>query len=308
MSTSPEDVANRALDSIGVTTVIGDLQEGSREAKALLRTYGPALRQLARSANWNCLRKQTPLVLLNDASGATTAYQVANNLPQTVGTGTTAMLPWVYEYRWPNDCVLARFVPTSMYPTNLNTPAGNISLPTTPLFTGANQNPFSKQMPAPFLVTTDNIPNLVGVPERWTDLPDTSQTMGQGTTSQTVILTNQAQATLVYTALITYPDQWDSLFSEAFEALLASRVALTLIQDRRIALQARDEAIKIAKGALDLARVRDGDEGFTSISREASWMTARNVLPAGAGWGGFSGNGQLWGNYDALSFGDGSAY
>src|SRR6185437_12275397 len=115
--------------------------------------------------------------------------------------------------------------------------------------------PLHARIPTRFLVTNDVIPNLIGVPETWDDVPQTAQTMGQALTNQTVVLSNQPCAHLVYTALMTYSDQWDPLFTEACVALLASRVALRLVPDPKQRIAIRDEQIKIAQMALSQARV-----------------------------------------------------
>ena len=301
-------VANRVLDSIGVATSIGDLQEGSREAQVLLRHYGAALRQLSRSAHWNALRRQAQLVLLNDASGQTTQWQQQQGVAVTVGTGTVGMRPWIFEYKWPTDCVKARFVPaTDCY--NGGTPAGNIALPSNPLMSGLGTQYYRQQVPTRFVVTNDVVPNVTGAPTSWASVPDTSQTMGQGLTSQTVVLSNQRFATLVYTALITYPDQWDPLFQEAFVALLASRVALVLVTDRKAALEVRKEQVAICKSALDQARVSDGNEGWFSNDLNPDWLRIRTT--GGRGWdrgGGGPELGVLSYGWDTCGFSDGSAY
>ncbi len=216
------------------------------------------------------------------------------------------MPPWTYEYAWPVDCVRARFVPMTLL-THPNPPAGSIAIPSNPLMSGLNQAPFHRQVPTRFVVGTDVVPNLVGQPPNW-EYPDTSTTMGQGIASQTVILSNQQNAHLVYTTLITYPDQWDPLFSQAFVALLGSYFAMQLVPDRKEAVRVRADMIAIVKTALDQARVMDGDEGWGNTDREASWIRARNTGAwAGVGWGS-DGAGVLGYGWEACSFGDGSAY
>lgn len=299
---TPSDIANRALDSIGNPNSIGDLQEGTREAQVLLRHYSPTLRQISRGANWNCLRKKVSLVLLNDATGQTTQQQINDGGPITVGPGTVGMRPWIYEYRWPTDCLKVRFVPRDHNGERPPIPNGNRAIPPTPLFTGQTDVQFAREVPTRFLVTNDAIPNLVGVPESWADVPDTSQILGQGLTSQTVILTNHRHATAVYTALITYPDQWDSLFQEAFVAMLAIRVAMSLVPDRKMALEVRAQQVGIAKAALDQARISDGNEGFTSVDQRVDWLRIRNSAGGrfgGRGWGD-EGGGMLWGGWDSV--------
>jgi hypothetical protein len=311
----PADLANRALDALGVQATIGDLEEGTREARVLLRQYGPCMRQLFRGAHWAFARRQDQLVLLQDATGYTTQLQIANNWPNTVGPGTIGMRPWIYEYRWPPDCVAVRFCPEP-WPGTGEIPApppGNIAINTAvPQMTGQPSGAIAtvRQIPRRFLVTNDVIPNLQGQQPTWNQVPDTSTTMGQGLTTQTVILCNHKWATAVYTALITYPDQWDPLFQEAFVALLAERCALALVQDRKSAIAIRNEQIQIAKAALDVARIRDGNEGFTTVDHEPDWIRIRS---SGSRWGingpndGGFGMGVLSYGWDSVSFSDGGA-
>ena len=77
--TTPATIVNQALDLLGVTGTIGDIEEGSEPARVALRWYEQTLHGLLRSAHWNFARKLSPLLLLNDASGQTAG----------VGTGTS---------------------------------------------------------------------------------------------------------------------------------------------------------------------------------------------------------------------------
>jgi len=245
------------------------------------------------------------MVPLQDATGQTSQQQIAEGInPPFVGSGTPGMIPWTYEYAWPIDCVKARFVPTSFNNAGSNVPTGNISLPSNPLMSGLNQQPFGRQVPARFLVGTDTIPALIGAPTTWDQIPDTATTMGQGLASQTVILTNQSRADLVYTSLITYVDQWDPLFGQAFVSLLASCFAMPLVTDRKAATSIRNEQIAICKAALDQARVSDGNEGWTSVDHVPDWLRVRSRA-GGLDW---NGAGVLGYGHDACMFGDGIAY
>ena len=67
----PTDIMNQALDAMGWETTIGDAEEGSREARVLLRAYRECLRQMLRGAHWDWARKTAPLTLLADATGQT---------------------------------------------------------------------------------------------------------------------------------------------------------------------------------------------------------------------------------------------
>jgi hypothetical protein len=305
---TPASIVNRALDLIGRSDlIIGELGEGTEAAKPALRAYGPAMRQLLRAAHWSFARKMAPLTLIADATG------------QTTGVGTVVQAPWAYEYAYPPDCLKARFLPWNSNPIS----------PTPPVMTGVVDPPLSavRLRPAPFLVGLDyNYPPQQGCYVSWADIPDWAGTPGEGPTQQTMIFTNvgpQPQGaavptiypSLVYTALVVYPSQWDSLFEEAMVQFLAQKLAMPLVADKKFALSVRNEAIKAAQAMVGEARAVNANEtGFPqSISRQASWITARN---AGAGnyWGhggtdyGYNGPGSLWGGYDGLSFSDGSVF
>lgn len=301
MTAQPADIANQALDALGNPNAISDLNDGTLEAKVMLRHYSTTLRQLSRAANWNFCRKRVSLVLLNDATGQTTQQQINDGGPVTVGPGTVGMRPWVYEYRWPTDCLKVRFVPRGQGERPA-TPPGNLAIPATPLYTGQANVQFAREVPTRFLVMNDAIPNLVGVPQSWADVPDTSQTLGQGLTSQTVILTNHCHATAVYTALITYVDQWDVLFREAMVAMLAIRGAMSLVPDHKMALSVRAQQVGIARAALDQARISDGQEGVHGVDQPVDWLQIRNSAGGrfgGRGWGD-EGGGILHGGFDAI--------
>lgn len=286
----PADLANQALDAIGHGVTIGDLQEGSIEAKAALRAYGPVLRDVLRGVHWNFARRQSALTLLQDITGLSAS---------PVGTGTVGMRPWIYEYQWPIDGLKARFVPATMYPGAATSP---------PIMTGLQATPWAFQRPAPFVVGSDVNTANPGVPGSWAGYPEPAQ--GQGGPTQTVILTNQPNATLVYTALVTNPEEWDPSFRQAFVAVFASFLAMPVLPDKKMAMQVRAQQVAAAKRALDAARVTDGNEGFTSVNREASWMRARNSGYGSGwnGWGNFGGWGDCYIGYGSVGMGDGSAY
>ncbi|MEO6779422.1 MAG: hypothetical protein ABI196_00620 [Bradyrhizobium sp.] len=265
--TLPADIVNEALDQLGVNSTIGDLEEGSNEARSALRWYGPTLRRMLRKAPWNFARKQFSLTLLNDASGQT----------PNVGIGTPGMVPWCYEYAWPIDCVRALYVPMNGIRTG-SAPSGNIAIPTTPLMPGLGTVPVGRVIPAPFVIAQDSMPILVGVQQNWADTPDYADVLGSAPNQQTVILTNVAQASLVYTALIIYPEQWDVLFRQAFVAALASSLALPCVADKKLALALRTQQVAIAKDALSEAMVANGNEEFYAIDHVPDWLRVR-------GWG-----------------------
>jgi hypothetical protein len=210
------------------------------------------LRQLLSGANWNFARKQITLTLLADANGT---YIQSTDVPQ----------PWGYMYDWPTDCVHARYVPATL---------GNQQ--TTQDGTIVNDVPWPAwNAPSPFLVTSVPRPNP----------PDSQWWLIEGhDPEQTrVILSNYYGAQLIYTGLMQYPDAWDPLFAQAMVSGLAARIAMPLIEDKKFAREIRVDNIQIAKSALDAARVRDGDEGWTVSDHTPDWIRIRT---SGIAWGG----------------------
>jgi hypothetical protein len=292
----PQDIVNQALDAIGCSDQqIGDLEEGTHAAQVALRAYRQCRQQLLRAVHWDFARMTAPLTLLADASG------------NAADVGTLVVDPrFVYEYAYPPTCLKARFIPWNLAGQFPPAPAGNIAIPTTPL-TSAPQLPYlngQRIVPARFTIATDiNYPPPAGT-VGW-------ETQGVSPNGRTVILTNVANALLVYTSDMIYPNLWDPQFRAALVGYIASELALPMWaqKDRKFGLQLRAEQIKITKEKVTAARISDGNEGTFSSDIPVDWMRIRNsggISSWGAGCG--AGPGIIGFGYDACSFADGSAY
>lgn len=294
----PSDLCNQAFDAIGSDIVLGDIEDGTREAQILLRAYRQCLMQLLRAAHWDFARKTTPLLLLADASG------------QTPNVGTMVPTPWVYEYALPNDCMKVRLIPQT-FNQNAPAPAGNIipAAPNAPIVTNLSSPPYAGQrlVPSRFVVATDfNYPVPTG--------QITWEVQGVSPQGRTVICTNVQFAQIIYTALMLYPSVWDPLFRAAFVAYLASEVAVPVWTKKniQIGMKMRDSQIPIAKEKIKQARITDGNEGFYSSDIPVDWMRSRNS--GAGGWNGFGWNGAgggpgvMCGGWDTCGFADGTAY
>lgn len=194
------------------------------------------------------------------------AYQQLNQIAGLDANGVAVSdypvpSPWSFIYEWPVDCIHARWVPEQRL-------AGL----------------YSTVRPARFLVGSVPIPNDG---TEWDDIE------GHDPDSTRVIFTNVANATLVYTKLMFYPDAWDPLFEQAMVAVLAARLAMPCIQDKKFALTVRRDNIQIAKDAINIARVRDGNEGWTVPQHIPDWISIRNSS-------GFNLAGVFTYGYDAL--------
>lgn len=291
------DIMNQALDAIGADVVLGDAEDGTKEAQTCLRAYGQCRKQLLRAANWQFARKQAPMVLLADATG------------QTPAVGTIVPKPWIYEYEYPIDCMKMRFVPWQFGQTTV-VPPGNIQTPQVPLMTGMGQSPLAgaRIRPARFLVASDfNYPPLQG--------QITWEVQGVSPQARTVVLTNVQCAEAVYTADMLYPSIWDALFRAAMVAYLASEVALPLSKDKKFGLALRKEQIEIVKAKVIEARLVDGNETWSSSDIPVDWIDSRRTVGGWPAWGnrggfgaGDGGIGVLGYGWDSLTMCDGSAF
>jgi hypothetical protein len=214
------EMANMVMDGIGTRTTIASLTENSPEARAFNRQYPNALDSVLRAAHWNFARKQIPLTLLQDAT-----------------QGGTPQSPWLYEYAYPSDCLLLRYI---MPQVMANPVSGN----GTPSSVGAI-GPTVK-----FLLSTDQDSN--GNPI-------------------TVILTNQPQAVGVYTFRNTNVQMFDPLFVQCLVAFVAARVCIPLTGDKNMMKDMLGLASQYSKDA----QSKNGNEGITVIDSMPDWIRVR---------------------------------
>lgn len=184
-------ICNRALLSIGSQAQISSLNEGSVQADSCNTLFTPTFESLARTAYWNCLRKQASLSLIAAAPG-TPENQNGVTLP-------IPPIPWLYSYQLPSDSLQARFIVPS-FPS----PAIGI-VPISPAMIGAATSYGIGQIPFRVAYATDSNNNPIQI-----------------------VLTNQTQAQLVYTVNQPNPQIWDSQFQSAMVASLAAYLVLAL--------------------------------------------------------------------------------
>lgn len=291
----PSSIINRAIDQLPGAKIIGSLDDGTTESEAARRIYGATLRQLLRAAHWSFGRKNAPLLLLGDSSGLTLA---PNGQPYS----NLVELPWLYAYAWPTDGVRARWLPMQWGAT--------VNGPPIPIMPNLGPGtPFAAPQPARFLVSSsDQFPVVTGKVD-WDNLPDFGE--GAALTSRHIILTNVQNASLVYTRLVLEIEMWDTLFEEAMVATLASRLAIPLIPDKKLAITLRGQQIAIAKDAVGQARMANANEmGFPqSTDHTPDWIRARSGGAGYAnGWGGGDGPGVLRYGWAPMAWGDGSVF
>lgn len=239
--TTETDIVNRALAAIASRASVANLDENSNEARTARMLYAPTRDAMLRAAHWNFCRKTAYLSLLKAAPGTP-----ENTSTSTTWTPAMPAPPWLYEYDYPADCLMVRYI-TPQVET-----AGGLA---TPIFSVPSYGPPMAVGPTPvrFVVSTDEI------------------TVGQ---PQNVILTNQQQAIGVYTAQITNPALWDAMFQEAMVAALGSRFAFTITGKPTVAKNQAQAAFQ----AIQQARAQDGNEGFTSVDHTPDWIAVRGYV------------------------------
>lgn len=88
-----------------------------------------------------------------------------------------------------------------------------------------------------------------------------------------VILTDQGQATLLYTAQVGEVTMFDPLFVEALAWKLASMVCMPLTRDRNIMQMCQT----LYLNTLAMAQAADANEGQAETPAEADWIVARGI-------------------------------
>jgi hypothetical protein len=243
---------------IGARAAVSNLGEGSTESDAISALYASTVEQLARTAPWNCLKKQANLTLLAAAQGT----------PENPDGTTTPIppTPWLYSYALPSDCLQIRYI---LPPFTNTTPTGSVPM------------------------TTVNMGGSLWIPNAGQIRYSVAYDTDENNNPRTIVLTNCTQAQAVYTVNQSNPVIFDSLFEQALVASLAAYLVPALSLD----LSLMDRVVRIANEAISLARVRDGNEGVVSQNRNASWMDARvtgGSLAWSSDYGGNLYNDMIW--------------
>jgi hypothetical protein len=169
-----------------------------------------------------------------------------NFVPPTSGQWSAAYPapPWLYEYLLPADCISPRYV--AALPSS--------AIPAVPIFSSQ---------------TTYSLPLVQGAAVKFITAigadPDGNNVK--------VLLTNQSQAILVYTAQITNTELWDPGFEQAFVYSLAGYLAIPLTGEKGVAKTNFD----IANQKIAEARASDGNEGLTTQETVPDWLQIRGV-------------------------------
>lgn len=98
--TSVEQIINLAFDRIGWPEYIGNIFEGTKQARVALDAYGQTRDEILRSFDWGFAEKIDVAVL----------------------TGNVAPFPWTVEYAYPADCLKLRNMFGAVYTADQNDP------------------------------------------------------------------------------------------------------------------------------------------------------------------------------------------
>lgn len=246
--TSEVDVCNRALGSIGTRSTIAALNENSNEANQCAIYLETCRDELLRLAPWNCATIFVNLSLICAAPG-TPENPSQSNASWQIGIPPP---PWAYEYLYPSDCLRPLWI-CPQFTTGF---ASGVPI-TTAITGGAPQ--FWSGPPVRYKVGIDTIGNA-GLP-------------AVGGADTKVIWTNQQSAILGYIKRITNPDIMDSQFIQAWVALLAARLTISLTGEKGLA----NLKIQEANAAITVARAGDGNEGLTINDVTPDWIRTRGV-------------------------------
>lgn len=194
------DVVNQGLRDAGLPLRIADIYEGSEAAKVALEIFTQSRDEILRLTDWSFSRKVMTLGLLKGPPppGGYSPSTPWSNLYPNPG--------FLYEYRYPGDCLDLRAV---IAPPGL-------------------------------------MPDLDPVPQLWRidDDPTPNIVDGSATGPATkVILCNLNRAIGVYRAQITDPNEWDSGFIAALVASLGEKFATAFGADTNAAREQKTEAI-----------------------------------------------------------------
>lgn len=217
-------IANMVLGAIGNAEQITSLSEQSAEAAAINIVYEQTIRELLRLTDWGFARASVALSVLQARVGTP---------DNTDGTLDEPEWPWAYAYGVPSDVVKFRYMTPQMT-------TGSATIGGIPLTTG--------QTGVALDIHTPSIRFIEGT------ILDTVTN-----TRRRVLLTNQYQARLVYTAYIDDPQMWDSNFVTALVGRIAQKVCLPLSGDKKL-LQLAAQAGAVAESE---ARAASANNGLT---------------------------------------------
>lgn len=237
---SPVQIANQALSTIGTRSSILSFTEVSPEAYSVNLWYDNVRQTLLRMAQWGFARAYINLALVKSAPGTATNPNPTLD-PSLSWDPRFPPPPWLFEYAYPAGCLMARYVVA----------ASTQQVSGVPIFSTNNPVPWQTLgPPIKSIMITDQ-------DENGADFK--------------AICTNQPSATLCYTRDVLDPNVWDSAFSSAMIAGLASAMAIALTGDKNLAKLLAGQA----NDTVMAARVMSANEGLPTQEIIPDWIRIR---------------------------------
>lgn len=254
------DICNRALSVIGTRSSIASMSEDSPEARACTTHFDAACRAMLRLAPWSFARAVVPGALLASAPGTPENPNGTAPFPLVpTGANPVQLVPWLYEYAWPQDCIKLRSV---MSPTNTVVSSSGTVVPFWPGIDMSNPIMYTNvdltfQNLYQICLDKDSVGNQIKV-----------------------ILTNIQYALVVYTAFVDNTNLWDDEFSEAFVFMLAGHLVGALVGDKQMDKMLYQKAQEMAM----VARAVDANEQPESPNHTPDWIAVRDYAECSGYW------------------------
>lgn len=241
---SQVDICNTALSHIGDTANVTDISppDGSAQAGYCAVFYPIALNALLEMATWGFSTKR--IALAEVANPTITTY-----VDSSGATVTTAGM-WQFAYAAPNEMLTSISV-----------------LPPDAL------SDYSQRWRGPWA-------GFCGYPyPDWINRADSfyiphDYTIEIDAKGNQIILTNQCNAVLRYTMLVTDPMKYSGLFILALSYMLASLLAGPLIKGAPGAAMSAN-MLKLAQGWAAQAEVSDANQRRITLEQSVPWMAGR---------------------------------
>ena len=101
--TSVEQVLNQAIVRAGFTEYIGNIYDGTAQARAALEIYGQTRDEFLRQNDFDFAERNLTMTLLKQAPPG--GYN-----PIVPWSTAYPALPWLFEYAYPSDCLKVRAI------------------------------------------------------------------------------------------------------------------------------------------------------------------------------------------------------
>lgn len=155
---SIEDLLNQALRRIGYQVPIGYILEGSKASRVAIEFYSQERDDLLSINDWQFARREVNLTIIKTAPVG--GYNIS-----VPWTPAYPLLPWVYEYAYPAQCLQVRSIRSAQAIIPDFDPSPNI-------FTVANDNALmvpAKVILSNVAVAVASITAQVTDPAQWAD-------------------------------------------------------------------------------------------------------------------------------------------